>query len=236
VQDRRIAEGEGPAAESGSPADRASSAGAGTRSGGPSQIALPLSATPASARRIVLGAANESVAAALSDPAGWPFRTAVLTGPPRSGKSLFARWFEGSGRGAALDDAHRMDEAALFHRWNRAQEDGTPLLIVGGEPPWRIALPDLASRLGAALQLEIGRPDDAMAHDLLLALAEQRGLPLGEGAAAWLVPRLERSFVALERVVAEIDRLSLERKAPATHSLWRAGLEAVMGPEEPRLL
>ena len=201
-----------------------------------SQIALPLGAAPAEARRIVLGAANEHLAQALAEPASWPFRTAVLTGPPRSGKSLFARWFEAGGRGVALDDAHRMDEAALFHRWNRAQEEGTPLLLVGGEPPWRIALPDLASRLGAALQLEIGRPDDAMAADLLLALAQQRGLPLGEGAPAYIVPRIERSYVALERVVAEIDRLSLERKAPATHSLWRAGLEAVIGPEEPRLL
>ncbi len=188
-------------------------------------------------RRIALGSANEAVAQALAEPGGWPFRTAVLTGPPRSGKSLLARWFAESGRGEALDDAHRLEETALFHRWNRAQEQGTALLIVGGEPPWRIALPDLASRLGAALQLEIGpHPDEALAAELLLAHAQARGLPLGEGAEAYIVPRVERSWAALERVIAEIDRLSLERKAPATHSLWRAGLEAVMGPEEPRLL
>ena len=129
-----------------------------------------------------------------------------------------------------------MDEDALFHRWNRAQEDGTPLLIVGGEPPWPISLPDLRSRLGAALQLEIGTPDDAMAADMLLALAEQRELPLGPEAADYLVPRAPRSFAGLERLVGEIDRLSLERKAPATHSVLRAALEAVLGPEEPRLL
>ena len=111
---------------------------------------------------------------------------------PRSGKSLLARWFAENARdhaGEAIDDAHRLDETALFHRWNRAQEAGTPLLIVGGEPPWNIVLPDLRSRLGAALQLEIGLPDDAMAADLLHALAEQRGLPLGAEAAAYLVPR-----------------------------------------------
>jgi hypothetical protein len=201
-----------------------------------SQIALPLSASPPGARRIVLGNANEQVAEALANPSTWPFRTAVLTGPPRSGKSLLARWFAAAGRGGAFDDAQRMDETVLFHRWNRAQEDGMPLLIIGGEPPWRIALPDLASRMGAALQLQIGQPDDSMAADLLLALAEQRGLPLGEGAAAYLVPRITRSFAQIERVVEEIDRLSLERKAPATHSIWRAALDAVMGPDEPRLL
>ncbi len=67
----------------------------------------------------------------------------------------------------------------MFHPWNRAQESGTAAAAwLVATPPWTIALPDLRSRLGAALQLEIGLPDDAMAEDLLHALAEQRGLPL----------------------------------------------------------
>ena len=204
-----------------------------------SQIALPLAATPSGPARIVIGPANAHIAEALAHPAGWPFRTAVLTGPPRSGKSLFARWFAENAEqhgGEAIDDAHRLDETELFHRWNRAQEQGAPLLIVAGEPPWDIALPDLRSRLGAALQLEIAPPDDAMAEALLYAHAAQRGLPLGAEAADYLVPRAGRSWADLERLVAAIDRLSLERKAPATQSIWRAALEAVHGPEEPRLL
>jgi hypothetical protein len=201
-----------------------------------SQFALPLHAGPTGPTRIVIGGANAHVADALAHPESWPFRTAVLTGPPRSGKSLLARWFAQGGAGEVLDDAHALDEAAVFHRWNRAQEQGTPLLIVAGPPPWHVALPDLRSRLGAALQLEIGAPDDAMAADLLAAMAEQRGLLLGADAAAYLVPRAGRSFAALEKTVAAIDRLSLERKAPPTQSIWRAALEAVHGPEEPRLL
>lgn len=201
-----------------------------------SQIVLPLSRAAAGPARIVLAPANASVAEALAHPENWPFRTAVLSGPPRSGKSLFARWFAESGKGDAIDDAQRLDEAELFHRWNRAQEEGRPLLIVGGEPPWEIALPDLRSRLGAALQLEIGPPDDALAEELILALAEERGLPLGQEAAAYLVPRAERSYLQLEKLVEAIDRLSLERKAPPTLAIWRAALEAVQGPEEPRLL
>ena len=110
------------------------------------------------------------------------------------------------------------------------------MLIVAGQPPWDIALPDLRSRLGAALQLEIGAPDDAMAEDLLYAHAEQRGLPLGAEAADYLMPRAGRSWDDLEKLVAAIDRLSLERKVPATQSIWRAALEAVHGPDEPRLL
>jgi hypothetical protein len=199
------------------------------------QIALPLAATSSGPSRIVIGAANAHVAEALGSPETWPFRAAVLTGPPRSGKSLFVRWFAENGQ-EAIDDAHTLDETELFHRWNRAQEQGTPLMIVAGEPPWDIALPDLRSRLGAALQLEIGPPDDVMAEQLLHALAEQRGLPLGAEAADYLVSRAGRSWADLERLVAAIDRLSLERKVPATQSIWRAALEAVHGPEEPRLL
>jgi len=201
-----------------------------------SQIVLPLSSASSSPPRIVVGNANAHVAEALAAPTTWPFGTAVLLGPSRSGKSLLARWFAESGKGEAVDDANLLDETALFHRWNRAQEAGTPLLLVGGEPPWQVALPDLRSRLGAALQLEIGVPDEAMAEHLLHAFAAQRGLALGAEAAAYLVPRAGRSFADLDKLVAAIDRISLERKVPATHSIWRAALEAVHGPEEPRLL
>ncbi|MXO69123.1 ATPase [Altererythrobacter marinus] len=201
-----------------------------------SQIALPLvvrrRGDPA---RIVLGNANRHVADALQEPAGWPFGTAVLLGPPRAGKSLFARWFAASGQGEAIDDADRLDETALFHRWNRAQEEGRPLLLTARAPAWTIALPDLRSRIGAALTLEIGVPDDAMVADLIEAHAAQRGLALGEGALTYLVPRAERGFAGIERLVAAIDRLSLERKAPATMSIWRDALAAVMGPEQQKL-
>lgn len=202
-----------------------------------SQIALPLSVA-ASDRpvRIVVGEGNRAAVAALTDPSDWPFRTAVLVGPPRSGKSLLARWFAASGKGEAVDGADRWDETALFHRWNRAQEDGRPLLLVSDADGWRIDLPDLRSRLGGSLQLAIGAPDDAMAGELILAHAEQRGLQLPPSAADYLVPRLTRSYAAIERVVAEIDRLSLERKLPATMSVWRDALDAVEGPEQGRLL
>ncbi len=203
-----------------------------------SQIALPLAPGADRTPRIVLGAANQKAADALQAPQGWPFGTAILTGPPRSGKSLLAGWFAESGDGNArvvIDGAQLIGESDLFHRWNRAQEDGTRLLIVAGTPPWRIALPDLASRLGAALQLEIGPLDDTLAGELLLAHAEARGLALGEGAAAYLVPRAERSWAGIEALVAMIDRLALERQTAPTLGIWRAALDALYGPGEPSL-
>ncbi|HSF13701.1 MAG TPA: ATPase [Erythrobacter sp.] len=212
----------------------------------PSQIALPLAVrAPDGAQRIVVGDANAAVIEALQTPDRWPFHVAVLTGPPRSGKSLLARWAQaGAERLEVIDNAEGVDETALFHRWNAVQQggvkEGEALLIVvnadaehGG---WRIALPDLASRIGGSLQLEIGAPDDAMAAALIDAHAEQRGLSLASGAAEYLVPRTERSFAAIEALVATIDRISLERQSPATMSVWRAALEALHGPEQQRLL
>jgi hypothetical protein len=202
-----------------------------------SQIALPLRGGPGRGpQRIVVGNANARVIEALAAPETWPFRTAVLAGPPRSGKSLVARWFAEQGKGEAIDDADALDETELFHRWNRAQESGTPLLLVAAGQGWEIALPDLKSRLGAALQLEIGQPDDDMAGNLILAIAGQYGLALGEDAVSYLVPRVERSFAGIERLVTAIDRLSMERKQPPTLSIWRDALEAILGSDQPRLL
>lgn len=202
----------------------------------PSQIALPLT-LPGSgeASRIVIGNANQRAYKALANAKDWPFSTAVLTGPERSGKSLLGKWAESQGI-TVIDGADTLDEAELFHRWNRVQESREHLLLISDSQPWEMDLPDLRSRLGGSLQLEIGVPDDEMAAHLIEAIAEQRGLALADGAIDYLVPRAERSFAGIERLVVAIDRLSLERKVPATMSLWRDALEATRGPEQARLL
>ena len=203
-----------------------------------SQIALPLGAGQDRPLQIVVGNDNQAALDALMVSGTWPFRTAVLNGPPRSGKTLIAQLFTQGGAGEAIDDADQLDETVLFHRWNRAQETETPLLLVrrSSEGEWNIALPDLASRIGAALPLTIGTPDDAKLRDLILAHAQQRALALGPDAAEYLVPRCERSHLGVERLVAMIDRLSMERKVAPTLGIWRDALELLHGPAEPRLL
>jgi chromosomal replication initiation ATPase DnaA len=156
---------------------------------------------------------------------------------------LLARWFAEAGGGDVLDDADRMDEAEVFHRWNRAQESGRALLLIcrAREGGWQVKLPDLASRLGAALHLLIGTPDDAMLGELMALHAEQRGFALDDAALAYLVPRCERSHLGVERLIDAIDRLSLERKQPPTLSIWREAIEELTGggsseDRQPRLL
>lgn len=206
----------------------------------PSQIALPLTiARNGETQRIVVGNANANVIDALRNPQSWPFRTAVLTGPPRSGKTLLGRWAMAQGMDV-VDGADAMEEAQVFHRWNSVQDGGSnagkPLLLIADATPWDVTLPDLRSRLGGSLQLAIGEPDDAMAGALIEAFAEARALSLAEGAAEYLVPRTRRSFADIEALVATIDRISLERAVPATMSVWRAALEALHGPSQAKLL
>jgi chromosomal replication initiation ATPase DnaA len=205
-----------------------------------SQIALPLQ--PGGGQRparIVIGSANAAAIEALRKPARWPFHTAVLTGPPRSGKSLIGRWARAEGIDV-IDNAEDSEETGLFHAWNARQQGGpgagAPLLLIANRQPWDIALPDLRSRLGGSLQLELGEPDDLMAAQLIEEIAAQRGLSLGQGATDYLVPRAGRSHAELEQLVLAIDRISLERQTPATMSVWRAALEALQGPEQQSLL
>jgi chromosomal replication initiation ATPase DnaA len=210
-----------------------------TKSGRGGQIALPLAPLhPEGSGRIVVGDANEEAVAALGVAGDWPFRTCVLMGPERSGKSLLARWFAEQGGGDIVDDADKVDETELFHRWNRTQESGVPLLLTATlrDGGWQIALPDLRSRLGAALWIEIGVPDDAMMADLIAVHCEARELPIGEDGARYLASRCERSHVTAERLVAAIDRLSLERKVAPGPAIWRDALEEINGPVEPRLI
>jgi hypothetical protein len=47
---------------------------------------------------------------------------------------------------------------------------------------------------------------------------------------------MNRSHLEVERLVAAIDRLSLERKQAPTLAIWRDALEELSGQSQPRLL
>jgi len=66
------------------------------------QFALPLTIGGDLPERIVVGLSNQAAIEASARAHEWPFRTAILAGPPRSGKSLLARWFAESGLGEAI--------------------------------------------------------------------------------------------------------------------------------------
>ena len=191
------------------------------------QIALPLG-WPADPRddAFLVTPSNARAAQTLEHWATWPVMTAVLTGPRKSGRSLLARIFAAKSGGTIIDDAERVPETQLFHAWNRAQETRRPLLIVAdaAPPEWQVKLPDLRSRLAASPIAAVGAPDDELMRVLLVHLFHRRGLDARPDLVDWLVARIERSHVAVERTIDALDQEVMESRKRLSIPLARTTL------------
>lgn len=141
----------------------------------------------------------------------WPVPISLLTGPRKSGRSLLGRIFVRQTGGRLFDNAERHDEERLFHAWNEAQALRRPMLLISEQipPAWNIMLPDLRSRLTATPHIRIAEPDDALLGQLIAKLLGDRGLIVSPDITAYLVPRIERSYLAVQQVVDAIDRAML---------------------------
>lgn len=180
------------------------------------QLGLPL-VKPADAREaeFLVSEANARAVHQLDHWGAWPVMAAMLAGPRKSGRSMLARYFVRKTGGTMIDDAERVSETALFHAWNTAQAERHPLLIVVDAPPpeWKVRLPDLRSRLAATPVLRIGIPDDALIGDLLTELFRRRELDARSELVRWLSRRIERSYVAIHRVVDVLEQLATSRNS-----------------------
>jgi hypothetical protein len=192
-----------------------------------SQIALPLDwPAGASEADYIISSSNAAVVRHFEHWGSWPVMATILTGPRKSGRSLLGRIVASQTGGDLIDDAERADEEALFHAWNRAQERRRPLvLIVDRLPPfWPIALPDLRSRIAATPVVAIPDPDEDLAAQLIERFCLARGLAAPPELVRYLVPRIERSYFGLYRLIEALDGLALERRQGLTVPLARLAL------------
>ncbi len=212
------------------------------------QLTFDLRSKPALGRAAFFVApSNATAVQRLEEWPNWPQRNLVLTGPRGAGKTHLAHvWASESGarlcRGADLvrqpladlaahgrivvDDAaavagHPAREAALFHLYNLAHDDGAHLLLTATLPParWGIALADLASRLQTISLVALEAPDDALLSALLLKLFSDRQIAVGPQLIPYLVARIERSAAAAQDVVDRLDHAALSRHRPLTRRL-----------------
>ncbi|MEP7349516.1 MAG: DnaA/Hda family protein [Sphingorhabdus sp.] len=170
---------------------------------------------------LIITDSNAGVFAGLGNAAVWPGRCAILTGPARSGKSLMARYFATQVGCTVIDDADTSGAETLFNAWNRAQENSVPLLLVSRWRPadWQISLPDLRSRLAAAMLLEIGVPDDELIEQLIQKHLATRGTTITADALGYVKRRVERSHVAIEGFARAANALALAENAPINLAL-----------------
>lgn len=210
------------------------------------QIPLDLQGRPATGRaEFFVSEANRSALAAIDAWAAWPGGKQVLMGPEGSGKThLVHVWAEATGARVveagrlreaevplladhgrvAVEDVSRAGEAgerALLHLHNLLAARGGSLLLTGRGAPsrWGVALPDLASRIEAAGVARLEPPDDALLAALLVKLFADRQIKAPPALVAWLLPRMERSFAAAQRIVAGLDALALAEGRPVSRAL-----------------
>lgn len=204
-----------------------------------SQIGLPFAwGEQAGPGEFIVAEPNRLAARHIEQWREWPIPISILSGPPRSGKSLLARHFAAISGGTVIDDANRRDNQALFHAWNVARDSGVPLLLIAREAPqsWTVSLPDLRSRLAAAPHVRIEEPDEALMIALIEAGLGQAGSAFAADVPAWLARRIERSYVAVAALLHHLNALSLAsgRKITVTtakEALQSAGFLPIDGEE-----
>lgn len=196
------------------------------------QFALPFAAAgPDGDSEFLVTAANRAAIDRLFDWTRLPFGAAVLIGPTGSGKTVIGRAFAAGSGGDFIDNADGESDEALFHAWNRAQTQGLPVLFAASTPPgeWGIKLPDLLSRLGASLLIEIPPPDEEMTQLLLQKLLARAGLALPDGLAHYAALRTERSYPAIRDLARTIDEMALAMQRPIGQRLVREALATMAG-------
>ncbi|HMD58245.1 MAG TPA: DnaA regulatory inactivator Hda [Steroidobacteraceae bacterium] len=102
-------------------------------------------------------------------------------------------------------------ELALFNLYRDAEERGASLIVAEESLPQRLnfALPDLASRLRAAVLLPLLSLDEAAQREALRLRAQLRGLELPEETALYLQRRFRRDMPTLYGLLDALDEAAL---------------------------
>jgi chromosomal replication initiation ATPase DnaA len=197
---------------------------------GPDQIALPLDWPQSDGdARFIVSDANRAAFDHFRKWSLWPVKATILTGPPRSGRTLLARSFVERVGGRLFDEAERRDEEELFHAWNQAQDSGRPLVMIADAvpPAWSPGLPDLKTRLAVTPVVKIEHPDDALFGSLIQLQFADRGLHIPGDAVRFMSERLQRDYWTVERAVQAVDRFAIsERARLSLPTIRRALMEA----------
>ncbi|GAB0115677.1 P-loop NTPase family protein [Acidisoma sp. C75] len=206
------------------------------------QLALPFAHVPRfRVEDFIAAPSNEEARAWLGRVPGWPAGRLALYGEAGCGKThLLQLWAERHGAlliaGAALrrlpelagtpaialDDADTVpDETALLHLINLAGEMRRPLLLAGRQAParFRVALPDLASRLRAMTAVGLRPAEEPLLRALFARLLSDRQLILAESLQEWLLARLPRHPAALREAAARLDRQALAAGGRITRAM-----------------
>lgn len=219
------------------------------------QIPLPLPHREAmEANDYVITASNKEAAAWVEAWPNWSSHCLLVLGPSGSGKThLLNLWLQKTGgnpiaaKDLATADAgdllaagniiavDNVDEVAglteaetcLLHLYNALKENKGSLLLTASVPPaqWKPGLADWRSRLLASPVASIGEPDDELMNMLLIKQFHDRQISVSADVVSYLLPRIERSSLAVRQLVDTLDRAALAENRAVTIALARKCLE-----------
>ncbi|MEM7650866.1 MAG: DnaA/Hda family protein [Pseudomonadota bacterium] len=226
------------------------------------QIPLDLSMRPTLGRDdFHIGPSNQDAITWIDRWPDWPAPLLIISGPAASGKShIAAVWQEkseavsinpetlltqtaeeiaGQGASLVLDGldlwiGDREAETTLFHLYNIFKEEQRSFLVTSRMNPAQsdFVIADLASRFRAAPVATIKPPDDMLLGSVLIKLFSDRQLSIGNEVLSYILPRMERSFVAAKDIVANADKLAYSQKRKISIPLMRRVLSEMMLDEE----
>ncbi len=118
-------------------------------------------------------------------------------------------------------------EEALFHLYNRIAAGAGRLVISAGaaQAASGVRLPDLVSRLSAALVYQLRPLDDEQCLQAMRLRARQGGFDLPEETGRYLLKRLPRNLTAMMALLERLDSASLAAQRRLTVPFVKAVLE-----------
>lgn len=175
------------------------------------QLPLPMIWSRRGGQELLIHGANAAAIDFLRNPVSWPSHCSLLVGPSKSGRTLIGQHVEAETGAIVVDDADRGDEQRLFHLWNEAKDSARALILIASEPPpvWKIALPDLRTRLATAAIMRIDPPDEAIAGALIAHGLELAGSAFAPDVPEYLARRTARCYDDIDAVVIRLNALSL---------------------------
>lgn len=214
------------------------------------QLPLILPVEASNAREDLIVTSSNRLAVDLIDHwPDWPSHMVVIVGPRGSGKSHLTQiWARRAGANicngndlAGCDqqantiaienigenvDNGPLDEAALFHLFNRTRAAQGHMLITSRHLPsvWGIKLPDLASRIKTVHLVELAEPDDLLLGGVIAKLFADRQMEVKPAIVTYLVQRMERSLATANRIVDWLDHAALSRRVKITRPLAEEAL------------
>lgn len=176
-------------------------------------------------------------------------RIGLIVGPPGSGKSHLIKIFMNSiktrlskiinfpnnnlfnefekNEYIIIEDIHsiniKFSEEDLLHAINISKETNKSLIMTSRIPISRfeIKLTDLRSRLESISVANIEEPDDELMKSIILKMLRDRQLIVNPTIIEFLMKRLERTYLEINRTIDLIDKYALEKGKKVSISLIR---------------